>query len=508
MNTYEYANFMRTPDFLEDVALGNNLINQFEIANNAYLHTMAKIKIDEGWCFSSIVEYIVESIIKSTRTCPSEYLEKESTRLCHEFAIEIYWRLLSTSDFSKFKKEKNESFVEAYADIEKPEASLKSIYQTFTRRHTAMQKEFNPENVKYYKYNLHNHYDKYCDYARILGGIQEGNRIKLYKSKTQKGIPNIDYCMYVYQHMHSIYRKNFFFEGCSFTKFFSLVEQYERIHKQDLTGPEVDAVTSELSAFVFERLHYACSYSKLMYSFVVSDFIKEKLPSNFTLLRYYTSLFNTHYLSLIDYIQDKYEDRLVDSFSEDKGYSVAYDTYLEFEFNAKYLIPLVYHILVAILYSLFKGKRDEMISYLEKTIAENILNNENTYRKEIYNIYADINELGKSLHLYQERKKTDQTLGNKKNSKKKYTSEKTKAGILFPENKNDRTFFKYSCHMSKEFFHAPTANFLQVNNPYIKRPLQKTEETLDFIHHKILTQFVNLRGVVINPYLGENDLPD
>lgn len=202
--------------------------------------------------------------------------------------------------------------------------------------------------------------------------------------------------------------------GIQFYNYFTMVQDFLNFHKRPHNLPSFD---DEYSAFLFEQLHYPIQFQKCIVSYMTQDFSSENIPKSYFPMLLYTKLFDTHYLSLTDYILKKYNVTPINySSSENRTFTkndisisnwfykldkqaedLRYYSFYEMQFYNSILLPLLTYVIKKVLFALSKEDilkiKTLSYEYLHKTLdydVTRIKNRSISFYTQLTRIYKKV----------------------------------------------------------------------------------------------------------------------
>lgn len=155
--------------------------------------------------------------------------------------------------------------------------------------------------------------------------------------------------------------------GISLSTFYNLVNTFLSKHNNSFD------FQTEYSAYQFHRIYYSIQYLKCYSSFLNRSFNKKSIQKDYFPLLFYTRLFDTQYLSLIDYILDKYNEDL-EQLYEDSHSSKHKLAFCDMQILNSFWFPIINKSIKELLFRVFEGdlqKIQEMCKvYLTKLILD------------------------------------------------------------------------------------------------------------------------------------------
>lgn len=458
---------MKYQDFLQ---FGKVQIHNMEIFRNIYEAASKECLNFRSKCpFSSVISAVLKKTDISG-ACVSDYINRMKERISYELAFEMYWEILSSEENAHEDKMTAVAFATLYLNETGLSSSPKSMSETFSKNRNAMMKEFKGNDPRYPFFHKYMKEEKYCQYKEAL------SIDSLQNCSNQKGIPNSDFFFYVEKHAQSIFQYNYFETGVTYTKYFEILKEYQSLHK-NVDGQQVDFDT-ELSAFIMEKLYYATSFSKMMLEYVSQGYIGKTLPNVDTKLFSFTKLFDSHNISLIDYLLECRGQELSAFFQNDDALNKIYK---EFRWYRSFLLPIIKNILFVIVEAQYKGDialiKAKLKEYIEEECSNMGFIQQWGYRSLLDNTIRKIEEINKSFNdtLKKGKDQTDVSEDHK--------IKRTRQGILFPPVKTDRNNCKFSMEMSKLFFHHDVTSMMPTGIGYE----EKAEPALVSLHNADLT---------------------
>lgn len=220
----------------------------------------------------------------------------------------------------------------------------------------------------------------------------------------------------------------------------------------------------EYSAYLFEQLHYPIQFQKCVLSYSLQKFASKEYQEAYFPLFLYTKLFDTHYLSLTDYILNKYGAIPISNPkakpTEPSIYTIFYDTteeaellrfssFYEMQFYNTAILPLLTYIIKKLLFDLNNGD----IELIQKQSYEqllNILNDNNNIKERNQKPFSYFKQLTQ-LH---EKSKVSNYPGY---NKIPLTNERLK---------NTAPEYIFNHHISLAFYTKDIPDFFHLNMPF------------------------------------------
>ena len=139
-------------------------------------------------------------------------------------------------------------------------------------------------------------------------------------------------------------------DGISLFNFYDMVTNFLHLHK-------VDKLEDELSVFQFEYIHYPIQYLRCYATYLSRAFSQDVLPRAYLPLWLYVHLFDTHFISLTDYLLDKYEDTINQIYDNPISFQ---PVYYERQLLNGFLIPIIQECIRQVLSSSLYGNLDKI----------------------------------------------------------------------------------------------------------------------------------------------------
>lgn len=194
-----------------------------------------------------------------------------------------------------------------------------------------------------------------------------------------------------------IFHPQNFIDGIQFYNCWDIVGDYLIQHTSPVTNP---SFKDEYSAYLFEQLHYPIQYLRCVGSYAIQDFASDKYPEAYFPMLLYTKLFDTHNLSLTDFIFNKYTPSISTSFYNKNIASdeLRYYTFFEMQLYNTILIPLATSLIKKFLYNNLNGNleaiKDLSQQYLIQVLhaSSTRVNRNHTMPVPFYSKLADVHK--------------------------------------------------------------------------------------------------------------------
>lgn len=133
---------------------------------------------------------------------------------------------------------------------------------------------------------------------------------------------------------NSIYANKNHDQGIQTHKIYNMLSEYLTYYNQSKHYIPED----EHRIYQFEYLYHPLQFSNCICSFLNESFAKEKVPTAYAPLAFYTKLFDTRFISFSDYLLNKFSDDLESFYSDSKKQLEIELTFYEY---AVYYLPII-----------------------------------------------------------------------------------------------------------------------------------------------------------------------
>lgn len=418
------------------VSDGENMIKKLEISKNIYKKLIQYLTenntsyIDYSKIVTSLFDVIDEPTLIS-------YFREMGNRIAYEWALELYWILLNDLPSAK------ESFSDTvlariYLEHIGAQKNEKTEANKFRNNKTNIQKQFDndTDNLSIYQY------PKYLSYQKSLSSLNLNNL-------KEDELLLTDFFFFVQEHHQSPFGANYISEGMTFTKYYDTISDYIQLHGKLPS----DNLKAELSAYICEKLYHSISYERCVLNFFECSINMKKIPNIYWPTHCFCRMYNTHYISLIDYLSSLCESDFSSFWTAEDEMDQRASMYILFELYNSFLLPQFFHILVLVLNKLYEGDTTVIATSLKDFLLKE-LSDEKAYsfRKDLIYTHNAIRQLGKYL--------------NKEEQYKEFYK------MLFPSPKNDRKEYDFSTAFFKCFFHHDSTNLI---SPYLQEAKRTSE---------------------------------
>lgn len=281
------------------------------------------------------------------------------------------------------------------------------------------------------------------------------------------------------QYIHFIYRPENFDKGIQFYNFYNTIDNYLR---KWMLKDEAIPFSYEYSAYLLEQIHYATQYEQCLKQFVTlfadQNFVGKIADMPYFLLLIYTKLFDTHYISLTDYIEKKYPM----NFSLNIDSDFYYDAFIEMQLLNAFILPLIDYTVKALLFVDTQGEISEI-----KSITKNYLEMHYQEKKEALSYHYKLMELQTKLN------------------NEYYHYPYSNKSLLEDTSKNTTKEHQLNHHLSRAFFEKDIPDFFLL---YMKQKPKENPINFPLIHQLIADYYTILKGTYHPKTLSDLELQE
>lgn len=360
--------------------------------------------------------------------CPSEYFNKNFEQLCYEIALDVYCNTQTVDNSKPIIKEKIAHYITT-CDTTCASEKLASRFSQNKKQLLGTQDPLTPAVYRLNK-NLSNFY------LYIYLPLKNGTTSLLNDS---------DFIFYMLHYSDTIFSNKKINTGVDIFNFYNFIHEYLSYHKTSSNS----LFENEYSAYLFEQIFSPLQFEEGFYNILSEKSFFSEIPSSYWSLYLYTRIYDSPYLSLSDFIQEKYPN-LINSVYNPNENLFHKNLYYEVYSLSSFWIPLCNLAIKAFLFYLTDGNFKEINQKCKTYIDTNLHQDTNySYYKRITKSHNKIDVL--------------KYPGNKKN----VLSKAPKTGT--PEQRFNYSFSQ--CLYNKHQF------------PYILHPNQNIYSIDNFIRH-------------------------
>lgn len=416
---------MKTP-YEEIITNSQALLSNLEIAKILYssLKTKLNEKQDEH-PFQQICSSLIETF--TSEFGESGYFKLRTPVISYEWAIELYWIIRLSQSKTKGPYTDLELTRNYHYEMKVNAKAEDTDKRGYADCRIAIQKQFSEPNPASSIFSCR----KYNNYKKLLKPLVFDNILlpgTLFK----------DNYFYIRGHEKTPFGSKFLGKGVRFNLFSDFIQEYITLY------PKI-SFEAEFSAFIFEKL-----YSGISYQLYILELLQhcndDDFPITYWPLYTFSKLFDTHNLSLIEYTRSAYLGNKNLFFDINKGSDLRYYSYIHFQQNNNFYLPLLFNILTLYLNEHYNGETkdiaDMLKSYIEK-IVTNPQSSKISYYSTLQNAYNSVKLLKKHLPSLKCKKAT------------------TKYKILVPDNRNDSKSYLFNMEICRLFYNEDTPNLIQ-----------------------------------------------
>lgn len=256
------------------------------IANSLFLKLVDKFR-DQSASIKEILEYLKRTL-SNIPLFPTGFLDKHFDKFAYEVVLGIY----NIANISLQEEQDVTTYMGDCLDLfESDMYTREYLQQQFSRKKSSIL-----ESYKTMKYPA-----TFCGKVSVFHQYMDF----LKNDKEKKFRPllsKIDFVYNIESFSEMIYNADNFDKGINSYSILTLLSKYIEIHEH-FKEPEFQR---EYSAYQFELLHHVIQFQRMFSSYVEMFSQEKKFSDEYFPLFIYTKLFDTPYLSLTDYIVEKY----------------------------------------------------------------------------------------------------------------------------------------------------------------------------------------------------------
>lgn len=427
-----------------------SIVYNYSNARKVYERLYAKFESENkrNWTFRDVVSSAISCF------CEEEhydfgYFRWALDRLSYELAMHIFW---IAQELELQPDNETLNYIDTHKRLSK---ALKSDPDNLSKQYSSKRKKFftnlGIDNISYdSRRNSENEEKRYTSvplffldkpkFSEYVGELSYLNRV-------QKKAPYLldAHVLSVQNHSHTLFSHENGSDGIVYSDFRKILNRYVALHG---SIEKETSFQSEISAFLAEKTYYLSSYSFLVTNYAATN-ITTRTPDihatgeDYFALNSYARIFDTHYPSLTEYIITKYgldtQSYFSNNYSEDDKINI----FLCHEKYQSFYLPLLYFVMLAVIYELFNGDVPAMVEHLSMYLKKQSIASKFTYRKRLLYINDYLNY---AEDLAQ--KKTEDSQMYKKHS------------IFYRTNRADSKEYQTSRLLSRMFFNGGNPYYL------------------------------------------------
>lgn len=305
---------------------------------------------------NEILEHL-EKILSSIPFIPGDYFYNYFERFAYENIFNIFAEAFYSHSLTKNKSKKMRDYIEKYLAQTNEPISENIIEQEISKKKKQLQNDLNGT-CSYRSTN-----GKFNTFYTHIGAplFEEVNPL----------LDDADYIFTLRNYAKTIYSEKNIHTGIQIYSFYNdivcaYMSQYAAIEKPSFK--------KEFSAFLFEEIHFPIQYLNCISSYLNAPFSKTKIPDNYWTLFIFAKIFDTHNLSVTDFILDKYSKDLQNLYSPEHE-SLRYRIFVESQFLKSYWIRILNLILKQVLYLIYNGDINTIATMCKEYISNKLSNN-------------------------------------------------------------------------------------------------------------------------------------
>lgn len=296
------------------------------------------------------------SILNNLPMIPHVFLEKYYERFFYETIFDVYDAIQLTLNSGESKTLSIRDCINAYTqDIRQ----ISSLEQEISHKKKDMFNDY--QKLQYY---CTNHKKLANFYAHLNIGSDDKTKSIYFTPKNQI----INFLSY----SNIPFSVKGFKNGVSMPNFYNLVCDFLSNH------PQTVDFKNEYSAYQFHHIHYVIQYLKCYSTFLARNFNKKNIQNAYFPLLFYTRLFDTQYLSLTDYILEKYNEDL-DQVYEDSCSDNLKFAFCEMQMLNSFWLPIINKSIKEILFTLLEGDLNKIQKLCQDYLTTILPHSENNY---------------------------------------------------------------------------------------------------------------------------------
>lgn len=337
---------MRTP-YTEEIKPLCNLSKTFWI-NKIYDHVITS---DLNTLFNSLRQNIL-----STPDIFHDFFSfKNYQMFFYETMLDIYHLAYLSCSYQKNKKYNKSQYCNTFLDYVRTNTSNASLRVDISNKEKELLKILKQLETPQNRITLSR---KTLDYYTLIA-----------KYITKPYIP-LDKCSLIYNlrnYSLFIYNDSYYKKGIQYYTFQKTQQEFLNSHP---SKHSIVSFENEYACYVNEKLHYSIHFQKCMNMFCSRGFNADEITERVHPLFVFTKIYDTPYLSLSRYIEDKYATvltRLYDTDSESCNYIDS--IFIETQIYNTYILPLLSLLIKKILFVKYNGNYEKIMEITKEYIT-------------------------------------------------------------------------------------------------------------------------------------------
>lgn len=356
---------MNTP-YLSDISNFKKISSSFIIAANISHELFLKCNSKKD---ALTIDYLFKELkilLKTIPSLPMDYFANYYERLKYEMVFDIYNSAIISSDKRDSKNTlKMKDYINQFLDNSGYKVTTDSLAQEISRQKRTLKDDL--IETQYYRTTSRKFATFYNYVCEPL--LDKGEA-------TSQFLPPKDLVFNIRYYNHWIFSKRNYASGIQIFNFYNLIQEYFLYNKLDHTL----SFDSEYSSYLFEFIHYPIQFQKCFCSCLNKFFSPSKKSLDSCGLLLYTKLFDTHYISLSDYILEKYKENL----TAPDNYSLKQALY-ELQILDSFWLPIINMTIKTILFQIYNEDLN-LISRKSRIYIEDFIRTNPTYTYSFRNM--------------------------------------------------------------------------------------------------------------------------